>query len=150
MRRLQILHVEDVVEDATLLERACQMASLPADFHAVRQAADAMQYLKGEGEFADRDRFPYPDVIVLDLQMTEMNGFEFLRWLRDEEKHREVPVLVFTVSARPEDKQRALAEGAAGFFVKPQDFDALVRMAESFKHWDRGKFPKGDGVSSPS
>lgn len=132
MRPLRILHIEDSEEDLMLFGRACDAAGLPAVFHPVADGAEAVQYLKGEGRFHDRARHPLPDVVVLDLNLPGMGGFDFLQWLR-EESGLSLPVLVFTVSASAEDKARALASGAAGYFVKPKDFESLVRLTESFR-----------------
>jgi CheY-like chemotaxis protein len=97
----------------------------------VGDGTEAMAYLEGDGKFNDRAEHPLPDLIVLDLKLPRMGGFDFLRWLKERPALSQ-PVLVFTVSANAEDKARALAEGAVGYFVKPRDFEALVRLAESF------------------
>ena len=132
MRPLSILHIEDCEEDLILFGRACDAAGLPAVFHSVADGTQAVEYLKGEGRFKDRSRHPLPDVIVLDLNLPGMGGFDFLQWLR-RESGLSLPVLVFTVSASAEDKQRAMAAGAVGYFVKPADFEGLVRLTESFR-----------------
>jgi CheY-like chemotaxis protein len=133
MRSLRILHVEDKQEDLILFGRACDAAGLPAVVHAVDDGLRAVAYLRGEGEFGDRHKHPMPDLIVLDLKLPRMDGFDFLKWLR-EESGLSLPVLVFTEAGNAEDKARALAEGAAGYFVKPRDFETLVRLAESLRH----------------
>jgi CheY-like chemotaxis protein len=134
MRPLRILHVEDNKEDLILFGRACDAAGLPAIFHPVEDGQEAIAYLRGEGEFGDRDEHPFPDLIVLDLNLPGMDGFNFLKWLK-EESGFSIPVLVFTVSGSAEDKAKALAAGAAGYFVKPRDFETLVRLAESFRQF---------------
>jgi CheY-like chemotaxis protein len=143
MRPLRILHVEDSEEDLELFGRACDAAGLPAEFYPVGDGREAVSYLKGEGRFNDRSQHPLPDVIILDLNLPGMSGFHFLRWLR-QESGISLPVLVFTVSASVEDKERALAEGAAGFFVKPKDFETLVRLTESFRKFALDGFDKND------
>jgi CheY-like chemotaxis protein len=141
MRPLKILHVEDSEEDLILFGRACDAAGVPAVFHRVGDGTQAVSYLKGEGEFRDRKQYPMPDLIILDLNLPGMGGFDFLKWMR-RESGLSLPVLVFTVSGDQQDKNRALAEGAAGFFVKPKDFEGLVRLTESFKKFGGN----GDGV----
>ncbi|HYG24097.1 MAG TPA: response regulator [Verrucomicrobiae bacterium] len=138
MRRLIILQVEDSYEEAVLLARACQAAGLPAEFHEASSGADAISYLLGEGAFADRTQHPLPDLIVLDLRMPGMNGIEFLQWARRHPRFKEIPVLVFTVSREPGDREIALEHGASGFYVKPFGFEALVRLAESFAQFVSG------------
>lgn len=131
MRSLKILHVEDNEEDLVLFSRACEIAGLPAIFHPVWDGMQAIAYLKGQGEFKDRHKHPLPDLIILDLTLPKMGGFDFLKWLRQDSGLPALPVLIFTISERAEDKARALAEGATGYFVKPKDFETLVQFAES-------------------
>jgi CheY-like chemotaxis protein len=134
MRPLRILHVEDSEEDLILFGRACEAAGLPTIFHTVEDGSQAVAYLKGEGEFHDRNQHPFPDLIILDLNLPGMDGFDFLGWLRREAR-LSLPVLVFTISGSAEDKSKALAAGASGYFVKPKDFETLVRLAESFRRF---------------
>jgi CheY-like chemotaxis protein len=144
MRRLKILHIEDSEEDLLLFERACEAARLPAEFQCVVDGFEGVAYLKGGGKYQDRARHPLPDLIVLDLKMPRMGGFDFLKWLRQEPELSSLPVLVFTVSANAEDKARALAEGASGYFVKPTDFETLVRLTESFQKFTGDGHDKND------
>ena len=129
---LLILHVEDDENDAILFRKACERAGLPAQTFRVDAADQARSYLLGEGIYADRILYPLPHIIVLDLKMPRMDGFEFLKWLRHEEKFAAIPVLVFTASISREDKSRALAEGASSFFIKPASFEALVKLVAGF------------------
>jgi len=143
MRPLTILHIEDSEEDLILFQRACDAAGLPAVFHPVLDGLAAVAYLEGKGEFSDRSKYPLPNVIILDLNLPGMNGFDFLDWLR-EESGFSLPVLVFTVSASVEDRARAMSAGATGFFVKPKDFETLVRLTESFRKFGDGNNDKND------
>jgi CheY-like chemotaxis protein len=129
---LLILHVEDDENDAILFQKACEKAGLPAVTHHVDSADTARAYLLGEGVYTDRRSYPFPQIIVLDLKMPRMDGFEFLKWLRHTEAFASLPVLVFTASISREDKTRALAEGASSFFIKPASFEALVKIVEGF------------------
>jgi two-component system response regulator len=143
VRRLRVLHVEDNPEEAALLARACEVAGLPADFSGVPGGKEAIAYLKREPPFADASANPFPDLIVLDLRLPGMSGIQFLQWLRRDSTYSRMPVLVFTHARNAEEKARALAEGATGFFVKPPDFESLVKkMAEYMKQYMK---PDGDG-----
>jgi len=136
MRLLKILHVEDSEEDLELFRRACEAAGLPAEFRRVTDGFEAVGYLMGSNDFSNRNRYPLPDLIVLDLKMPGMGGFDFLKWLRQESGFSSLPVLIFTVSTNAQDKARALAEGATGYFIKPKDFATLVRLTESFRKFN--------------
>jgi CheY-like chemotaxis protein len=128
-----ILHVEDDENDAVLFAKACERAGLPAQVHRVEAADQAMAYLLGEGVYSDRAVYPIPQLVVLDLKMPRMDGFQFLKWLRQNEKFAALPVLIFTASMSREDKSRAIAEGASSYFIKPSSFDALVKMVEGMR-----------------
>ncbi len=136
MRPLRILHVEDSEEDMILFGRACDAAGLPIIFHSVGDGDQAVAYLKGDGEFGDRGKHPFPDLIVLDLNLPGMDGFDFLHWLK-QDSGLSLPVLVFTISGSADDKAKAMAAGAAGYFVKPKDFETLVQLAESFRKFSQ-------------
>lgn len=127
---LLILHVEDDENDALLFQKACERAGLPAKVFHVEAAEKAMAYLLGEGVYQDRSLYPLPQIIVLDLKMPRISGFDFLKWLRQNENFASLPVLIFTASMSREDKSRAMAEGASSYFIKPSSFDALVKMVE--------------------
>jgi len=143
MRPLKILHVEDSEDDLQLFARACQAAGLAAKVYWVCDGKEAVAYLDGSGRFNDRGEHPLPDLIVLDLTLPRMGGFDFLRWFKDQSALSQ-PVLIFTGSANFEDKARALAEGAAGYFVKPTDFETLVRLTESFAKFRNDGFDKNE------
>lgn len=88
---------------------------------AVDDGCKAMNYLEGKGVYADRGAYPIPDVILLDLKMPRVNGFEFLEWLRTKspEDHRIIPVVVMSSSGLKEDVDRAYRLGANSYLVKP-------------------------------
>lgn len=129
---LLILHVEDDDNDALLFQKACERAGLPAQVYRVENADEAKAYLGGQGTYTDRSRYPFPHLVVLDLKMPRVDGFELLKWMRHTEPFAELPVLIFTASMSREDKSRAMAEGASSYFVKPSSFEALVKMVERF------------------
>jgi CheY-like chemotaxis protein len=148
MRPLRILHVEDNKEDLILFGRACEAAGLSTIFDTVEDGLQAVAYLRGDGEFGDRHKHPFPDLIVLDLNLPGMDGFNFLKWLK-EESGFSLPILVFTISGSAEDKTKALAAGAAGYFIKPRDFETLVRLAESFRQFGADGHDENGGADAP-
>ena len=92
---------------------------------AVGDGAEAIDYLRGVDDYADRQRFPIPALILMDLKMPRMDGFEFLGWLRREPGLRLIPVVVLSSSNLPHDVRRAYDLGANSFVVKVQDNTAL-------------------------
>lgn len=125
--------MEDDDNDAILLVKACQRARLPVIVQRVSDGEHARSYLNGEGVYEDRLRYPMPQVIVLDLKLPCMSGFDFLHWIREQNTFVDLQVLVFTSSLSRTDKARAIAEGANHYFVKPASFEALVQMVGMFQ-----------------
>ena len=115
------LHVEDDPHDAELVEKELKQLPLNINLRSVRDGVFAKQYMEGHGKYADREKHPLPDVIILDLKMPRLDGFEFLGWLRTQSafSQRLIPVVVMSSSAIPEEVQRAYALGANSYLVKP-------------------------------
>ena len=89
---------------------------------------EVMDYLKGDGPYEDRSRYPFPSVMFIDIKMPRVNGFEVLKWLKEHQQCKVVPIIVFSSSDEPEDIERAYQLGANAYFVKPATADKLERM----------------------
>ena len=126
-----ILHVEDDPNDTLLLEHACKKAGLVFDLQAVSDGDQAIAYLRGMNDFSDRSKYPLPKLILLDLKMPRLSGFDVLAWLRSDEGFRGVPVVVLTSSNHDADVKRAYALGAKSYLVKPVGFEALVELVKT-------------------
>ena len=131
-----MLHVEDDDNDALFFTMACQRAGSAVELRRVINGERAKAYLQGNDEFVDRLKYPIPEVIILDLKMPLVDGFEFLKWIRHHESLSGLRVLVFTASLSGQDKTRALNEGANSYFVKPTSFEELTRLVEVFTQPD--------------
>lgn len=123
--RATILVVEDDPNDLFFLKRAFSAVQSKCLMQAVGDGAEAIDYLRGVDDYADRNRFPLPALILMDLKMPRINGFEFLAWLRREPVLKLIPVVVFSSSNLPHDVKRAYELGANSFVVKAQDNTAL-------------------------
>jgi CheY-like chemotaxis protein len=131
-----ILHVEDDLNDALLFRHACNRAGASFQLRSVHDADQAMAYLRGIDAFADRKQHPFPQLILLDLKMPRLSGFDMLSWLRAEETLKHLPVIVLTSSQHEADVKRAYALGANSYLVKPAAFDALVEIARNIQgYW---------------
>ena len=115
------LLVEDEENDVLLMTEEFKHAPKPINLQHVHDGVEAVRYLKGEVEYADRRLHPIPNVILLDLKMPRFSGFDFLEWLhRDSPGHqRLIPVIVMSSSNDPGDIQRAYALGANTYMLKP-------------------------------
>ncbi|MDX1952410.1 MAG: response regulator [Verrucomicrobiota bacterium] len=123
-----ILHVEDDPNDVLLMQRAFRKISIQVSIQAVNDGDRAVAYLGGSGEFADRAKFPLPDLVLLDLKMPRKSGLEVLAWIRSQPYLRRLVVAIFTSSRHEEDINRAYDLGVNSYLVKPVGFDALLEM----------------------
>jgi CheY-like chemotaxis protein len=126
----KILQAEDDENDVFFLRRALQKAGLGHTLLHVHDGQEAVDYLSGNGAFADRGKYPYPDLLLLDLKMPRMNGFDVLDWLRAHPEVKGPPVVVLSSSNHQEDVHKALALGAADFQTKPHDTDGLIEFLQ--------------------
>lgn len=114
----RILLVEDNEDDVFLSKRALTKAGLTAVFH-VGDGRAAMDYLAGHEAYADRARYPLPDLVLLDLKMPGYFGHEVLEWIRRQLELKDLKVYVLTSSDELRDRSRVEQAGVAGYFVKP-------------------------------
>jgi CheY-like chemotaxis protein len=125
-----ILHVEDDPNDVLLFQRAFKKANLSVNIQSVSDGDKAVAYLSGVNGFEDREKFPLPALVLLDLKMPRKSGLEVLAWIRGQEKLRRLLVVIFTSSKHDEDINRAYDLGANSYLVKPVGFDILVDVAK--------------------
>ena len=125
-----ILLAEDSADDALLMRLAFQKTDLSNPLAIVRDGQDAIDYLRGDGPYADRQMHPFPGLLLLDLKMPRMNGFDVLAWLRRHPELDGLSVVVVSTSALESDIQKAMDLGAHEYRVKPTGFDALVAMLQ--------------------
>jgi CheY-like chemotaxis protein len=124
------LLVEDDPNDAFLVEREFAKANQTVRLQVVNDGQEAVHYLKGEGQYSDRDAHPMPNLLLLDLKMPRLGGFEFLKWLRSKsaENTRLIPVVVLSSSHLEEDVERAYNLGANSYMVKPLNWDEFRKL----------------------
>lgn len=131
MQSCTILYAEDEKNDVYFLERALKLAGSPWVLHAVADGAQAIDYLAGEGPFADRTLHPLPDLVLLDINMPKKSGLEVLEWIRQQPAFKSLPVLTLTSSSRPEDQEQARLLGANDYLLKPSDPRTLIDVVKS-------------------
>lgn len=128
-----VLSVDDNDVDGALLERAFKRTSIPARLFRVSEGPQAMAYLSGDGIYQDRDNYPLPDLVLLDLAMPKMSGMEVLKWIRGQAQVKRTKVLIFTSSEKPEDFKVATEIGADGYLLKPTKFDDLKKLVREIQ-----------------
>lgn len=130
-----ILLVEDREDDVILIRKAFSKAGLMNPLYIVRDGEEAVAYLAGEGAFSNRNEYPLPEIILLDLKMPKLDGFEVLQWIRGQPGIRGLPVIVLTSSEEMKDVNRAYSLGANSFMVKPLDFENTAQLAKTLHHF---------------
>ena len=137
-----ILVVEDEDSDFYLLQRAFKKNDILNPIQRVKDGLEGLHYLQGAGDYADRAKYPFPEVIILDLKTPRMTGLELLAWIRDHPESRVVPTIIMSSSQQDQDIASAYELGANTYFVKPTDFQTLVQMIGSIHdYWLRGARP---------
>jgi CheY-like chemotaxis protein len=124
-----VLVAEDEKTDIYFLEWAFDRAGCPPRLCHVEDGQEAIEYLSGDGLYADRTQFPIPDLFLLDLKMPRLGGFDVLRWLRLHPEWTKLPVVILSSSDYPGDIRLALELGAVEYQVKPSNPQDLVKMA---------------------
>jgi CheY-like chemotaxis protein len=123
-----ILVVEDTPEDFMLLQRALAKNQIKNPVQWVQDGIQAIKYLYGEGNYANRTKYPFPKVVMVDLKMPRLGGFELLEWIKGHPGLSLLPILVMSSSNLPDDISRAYALGANSFFLKPAKFEDLQKL----------------------
>src|SRR5688572_20956789 len=125
---LAILIVDDSETDIALLRRAFDQEGVKNDVHVCTSGTEALQYLSHASTL--------PRLMLLDINMPAMNGFEVLRRVKDHPQWRQIITVIFTTSMLPEDKAQADALGADSFLTKPMNSDDLRMVVRHFlKEW---------------
>ena len=130
-----ILLVEDDPNDVFLIQRAFRKANLANPVQVMKDGEAAVLYLSGQEPYADRDRYPLPILMLLDLKLPRRSGLEVLEWLKQQPKLKRLPVVVLTSSREHTDLNRAYDLGANSYLVKPVAFDSLLHMVQTLNQY---------------
>ena len=122
MHRRTVLLVEDNRRAVRLMQRALERTGLATDLRLVHDGDAALAYLHRQGAYTDPTTSPRPSLILLELNLPGMDGHEVLRRCKQDDRVKQVPILVLTTSARSDDVRRAYAAGANAYLVKPVEF----------------------------
>jgi CheY-like chemotaxis protein len=128
-----ILVAEDDPTDAYFFQRAFRRAGLPVVLHFVRDGQEVIDYLNGTGSFADRTAYPLPQLVLLDLKMPRLDGFDVLEWVREQPGFSSMQVVIFSSSDEAKDINKAYGLGANWYLVKPHSMDELTALVGRFK-----------------
>ncbi len=128
-----VLLADDDENDRYLLDLAFEKNGLPNVLQVVRNGEEAIDYLRGDGVYSDREKYPWPSLMLLDLKMPLVDGFEVLAWWQKQEKTRALPIIILSSSSQERDIQRAMALGATEYCAKPVDFQHVLVVARKLR-----------------
>jgi CheY-like chemotaxis protein len=130
-----ILVADDDSSHVMLLQRAVRKAEVPLALQVVTDGDAAVAYLRGDGIYSDRLKYPAPTVVMLDLKLPRRSGLEVLQWLRSQNRLRRIPVVVLSSCQEAGDVNRAYEYGANSYVVKPIDAAALMDLVRYLHHY---------------
>jgi len=133
--RKAILVADDSAEDAFILKRAFERAGMTVPIEFVKDGQELIDYLSGRNGFADRRTHPMPRVVLLDLKMPKLDGFDVLRWLQQQPELRRLIVTVLSSSNESKDVNLAYDLGANSYVVKPGSLSGYANIVEKLRDY---------------
>ncbi|MDO9120557.1 MAG: response regulator [Anaerolineaceae bacterium] len=140
-----IMIIDDDISDLELIERAFSLVVGKNKLICMNSSREALAYLQGEGEFSDRATNPYPSMLITDIKMPGVDGFEILENLQNNPSRAIIPAMVLSSSEDPDDIQTAYRLGAYSYFVKPYRYEDMCNLANILiQYWKSNKAPLKD------
>ncbi len=130
IRPASILLVEDNPMDVELIIDAFKEVRLENKIQVARNGKEALEFLFGEGKYADRNQYPLPDIVLLDLKMPGIDGHEVLKRIKGADKLKRLPVIILTSSRDEGDRAMSYDSGANSYLVKPVSFDDFLKVVK--------------------
>ena len=141
-----LLLAEDDEDAYLLFKLAWDYAVIETPLRRVADGDEAIRYLDGTGAFADRNRYPLPSLVVLDIKMPKRDGFDVLSWIRADRRFAQMPTVVLSASGEQVDRASASKLGADDYFVKPVSFPELVQIVRGMhERWVINRSPDAPG-----
>ena len=128
-----ILLVDDEADDILLTKRVFRQSGLAHPIYSVANGMGAIAYLNGNSPYQNRARYPLPAMILLDIKMPQIDGFEVLQWIRHQPAFANLPVVMLTASDQIQDVNTAYQLGANSVLVKPLDTASVVELSRSIE-----------------
>jgi len=134
-RRAVILLAEDDQGDQELTRRALEDGKVLNDLFVVENGEEVLDYLLHRGKFGDHEKFPYPDIILMDLNMPKMDGRQVLEEISKDKDLSAIPVIVLTTSQQEEDILRSYNLGVKSFITKPVDTNSFFHAIKVIQEY---------------
>lgn len=132
----QILLVEDNKMDIALTLDAFHEAEIPGKIQVAHNGEEAIQYFFGKGKFSNRNTFPLPDIVLLDIKMPGIGGLEVLKKIKATPEIKRIPIIVLTSSKEEGDRAMSYDYGANSYLLKPISFDGFLDVVRTItRYW---------------
>lgn len=140
---VSILVADDDAQDTMLVQMAVERAALGLRLDTVKDGEEAINYLMGRSAYSDRQAHPFPSLLLLDLKMPRLSGFDVLEFVRRQPGLKQLPIIVFSSSDDPKDIRRAYDAGANSYLCKPHSNDDLAALLKALEeYWCKfNRFP---------
>lgn len=125
-----ILLVKDSEDDVLFIRRALKLTGATLSHQIATDGQVAIDYMSGAGQFADREKYPLPSMVLLDLKLPRVLGLDVLKWIRARREFSNIPVIIMTGSKERADWERGYRLGANSYMVKPSSVDELMALAK--------------------
>jgi two-component system response regulator len=132
---IDILLVEDNEADIKIALRAFQKAKIKNNIFVVRDGQEALDYMYHQNQYASQPKFSYPDMILLDIQLPKLTGFDVLQVLKKDDKLKAIPVVALTSSKNDKDVIKSYSYGAVSYIQKPVDYQEFEKTVEAFNYY---------------
>jgi len=132
---LNILLVEDSEADVKITIRAFKNATLNNNLFVVNNGQECVDFLFHQAQYKDKEKYPRPDLILVDINMPKMDGFGVLKAVKRDKELKVIPVIVLTGSKNKEDVMESYINGANSFIQKPVDYEEFVQLIEGFNYY---------------
>ena len=129
MKNAYIIITDDDQDDQEFLMEAIKSTNVKCDITCALDGTELMDILLKKNEHID-STLKLPDLIILDLNMPLMDGYEVLKWMKSDENLKQIPVYILTTSQHEYDKVKSIAYGASGFYSKPMSSPDLLKIVK--------------------
>ena len=132
---IDILFAEDNEADIKITLRAFNAAKVKNNIYTVRDGQEALDFVYHQGKYSDPEKYPRPDLILLDIQMPKLDGFQVLEKLKADDRYNFIPVVMLTSSKKDEDVVKSYRSGAVSFIQKPVNYEEFKKVVDGFNFY---------------
>ena len=134
-RPINILLVDDNESDIKIAKRAFAKCGLKSNLYVAMDGEEALDFIYHRGKFTDKGMYPRPGLILLDIKMPKVDGFQVLQKLKSDPQYNFIPVIMLTSSKDEEDIVKSYRNGAASFIPKPISYESFIKVVDGFNFY---------------